>query len=176
MTHMQDKRGDYIIRQLAYDRKRILEYLKRLDRVRYDKCLMEIGVDKRAVEGELIIHKWWYVLRFSFSLSFEIVSFASSQHSKLTSLLLLLRPRPHSLPSFSSFSCSPSLVPPSSSLAFESPLPFLTFETPRRQVIPKGKFARTTKFVGKAAKHGSLKGYKKINPRSLGDQGLTSHY
>lgn len=71
MVNMQDKKGDYNIRQLAHDRKKVLEYLKRIDRVRYDKCLMEIGVDKRAVEGELIIHKWWWVLGFLlFVLSF----------------------------------------------------------------------------------------------------------
>jgi len=68
MANMQDKKGDYTIRGLAHDRKKILEYLKTMDRVRYDKCLMEIGVDKRAVEGELIIHKWWYV-------SFDLLSF-----------------------------------------------------------------------------------------------------
>jgi small subunit ribosomal protein S15 len=61
IKNMHDERGTHKLRNMAYKRKRILEYLKRLDRVRYDKCLMEIGVDKRAVEGELVIHKFWFV-------------------------------------------------------------------------------------------------------------------
>ena len=101
---MQDKAGDYRIRQMAHDRKRVLEYLKRLDPVRYDKCLMEIGVDKRAVEGELIIHKYW------------------------------------------------------------------------RQVLPKGRHNRITKFVGKVGRTKTLKGNKRINPRSRGGEGLLAYY
>ena len=104
VKNMQDKAGDYRIRQMAHDRKRVLEYLKRLDPVRYDKCLMEIGVDKRAVEGELIIHKYW------------------------------------------------------------------------RQVLPKGRHNRITKFVGKVGRTKTLKGNKRINPRSRGGEGLLAYY
>ncbi|CDZ96173.1 Mitochondrial/choloroplast ribosomal protein S15 [Phaffia rhodozyma] len=59
MVHHQDTANTTKLRHMAHKRKRVLEYLKTLDRVRYDKCLMELGIDKRAVEGQLVIHKFW---------------------------------------------------------------------------------------------------------------------
>lgn len=61
VPHMQDHSNARRIKMLAHKRKRCFEYLKRKDLVRYNQCLMEVGVDKRAVEGELVIHRWWCV-------------------------------------------------------------------------------------------------------------------
>lgn len=61
VPNMQDHENARRIKILAHRRKRCFEYLKRKDLVRYNQCLMEVGVDKRAVEGELVIHRWWCV-------------------------------------------------------------------------------------------------------------------
>jgi hypothetical protein len=63
--HMQDHENARRIKMCAHRRKRMFEYLKRKDPVRYHQCLMEVGVDKRAVEGELVIHRWWCVVFLS---------------------------------------------------------------------------------------------------------------
>lgn len=43
------------LRQLCYDRKRVLKFLHGLDRDRYDILLTQIGVEQRAIEGELMV-------------------------------------------------------------------------------------------------------------------------
>ncbi|KAH7108265.1 hypothetical protein BKA62DRAFT_681687 [Auriculariales sp. MPI-PUGE-AT-0066] len=43
------------LRKMCYDRKRMLRYLKRLDRDRYDICLQQLGLERDAVENELFI-------------------------------------------------------------------------------------------------------------------------
>lgn len=68
VPHAQDHKNAQQIKLLTYKRKRCFEYLKRTDLVRYRQCLMETGVDKRAVEGELVIHRWWCVPLFLFLL------------------------------------------------------------------------------------------------------------
>ncbi len=43
------------LRELVYQRARILKYLKRTDRVRWDMLLPRLGVEPGAVEGELMV-------------------------------------------------------------------------------------------------------------------------
>ncbi|KAG8219344.1 S15/NS1 RNA-binding domain-containing protein [Butyriboletus roseoflavus] len=43
------------LRQLVHDRAKVLRYLKRLDRDRYEAILPRLGLDKGSVEGELVI-------------------------------------------------------------------------------------------------------------------------
>ncbi|KAG6380707.1 hypothetical protein JVT61DRAFT_5085 [Boletus reticuloceps] len=43
------------LRQLVHDRAKVLHYLKRLDRDRYEAILPRLGLDKGSVEGELVI-------------------------------------------------------------------------------------------------------------------------
>lgn len=43
------------LRALLHSRAKVLKYLKRSDRDRYDRVLPRIGVDPRAVEGEIIL-------------------------------------------------------------------------------------------------------------------------
>lgn len=45
------------LRQLVQARAKILKYLRRVDVNRYEDCLAKIGVEARAVEGEVIITK-----------------------------------------------------------------------------------------------------------------------
>ncbi|KAF8131583.1 hypothetical protein EV363DRAFT_1431557 [Boletus edulis] len=43
------------LRQLVHDRAKVLHYLNRLDRDRYEAILPRLGLDKGSVEGELVI-------------------------------------------------------------------------------------------------------------------------
>lgn len=43
------------LRKLVHHRARLLKYLRRTDRVRYDILLERIGVEPESVEGELIV-------------------------------------------------------------------------------------------------------------------------
>jgi len=58
-AHMQraprDIHSRHSLRSLLHQRAKILKYLKRTDRNRYDAVLLRIGVDPRAVEGEVIL-------------------------------------------------------------------------------------------------------------------------
>lgn len=45
------------LRKLIMDRARLLKYLKRYSLERYVKCLKAIGVEQRAVEGEIILRE-----------------------------------------------------------------------------------------------------------------------
>lgn len=58
-AHMQRAPGDIhsrrSLRKLLNQRAKLLRYLKRADRNRYDAVLPRIGVDPRAIEGEIIL-------------------------------------------------------------------------------------------------------------------------
>ena len=43
------------LRALVHQRARILRYLKRLDRDRYDIVLERLGLEPESVEGELVV-------------------------------------------------------------------------------------------------------------------------
>lgn len=45
------------LRNLIQKRAKILKYLKQLDLQRYNACLAKIGIEARAVEGEVIVTK-----------------------------------------------------------------------------------------------------------------------
>lgn len=51
---IQSKMG---MARLVMQRAKILKYLKRYDLNRYVQCLRDIGVEQRAVEGEIILRK-----------------------------------------------------------------------------------------------------------------------
>ena len=58
-AHMKRAPGDIhsrrSLRKLLNQRAKLLRYLKRADRNRYDAVLPRIGVDPRAIEGEIIL-------------------------------------------------------------------------------------------------------------------------
>jgi len=58
-AHMQRAPGDihsrHSLQKLLNQRARLLRYLKRTDRNRYDAVLPRIGVDPRAIQGEIIL-------------------------------------------------------------------------------------------------------------------------
>lgn len=43
------------LRHMVHRRQKVLKYLHNIDVKRYDVCLRRIGVDKRAIEGEVIV-------------------------------------------------------------------------------------------------------------------------
>ncbi|KAG0703639.1 hypothetical protein DFH29DRAFT_850025 [Suillus ampliporus] len=49
---IDNRRG---LRQLVHERAKILKYLKRLDRDRYEAVLPQLGLDAASVEGELVV-------------------------------------------------------------------------------------------------------------------------
>jgi small subunit ribosomal protein S15 len=51
---IQSKMG---LSRLVMERAKVLKYLKRYDLNRYVQCLSDIGVEQRAVEGEIIMRK-----------------------------------------------------------------------------------------------------------------------
>lgn len=57
--HLQRNRRDVSnrrsIRQLVHQRAKILKYLKRLDRGRYETVLGRLGIEEGAIEGELVV-------------------------------------------------------------------------------------------------------------------------
>ncbi|KAI8979045.1 hypothetical protein BDF20DRAFT_905904 [Mycotypha africana] len=53
--HKKDKHNYRQLRHMVHQRARILKYLKRKDADRYYKCLEELGLETRAVEGEITI-------------------------------------------------------------------------------------------------------------------------
>lgn len=57
--HLRSNRKDVItrrnLRQLVHQRAKILKYLKRLDRDRYDAVLGRLGLEAGSVEGELVV-------------------------------------------------------------------------------------------------------------------------
>lgn len=55
MRCKRDLAGRRALRLLVHDRAKLLKYLKRKDRNRYDLLLDRIGVEPEAVEGELLV-------------------------------------------------------------------------------------------------------------------------
>ncbi|KAH8094683.1 mitochondrial ribosomal protein S15 [Cristinia sonorae] len=57
--HLSKNRKDVIarrnLRQLVHQRAKILKYLKRIDRDRYDAVLGRLGLEAQSVEGELVV-------------------------------------------------------------------------------------------------------------------------
>ena len=43
------------LRRLVHQRAKLLKYLKRTDRDRYERVLERLGLEPRAVEGELVV-------------------------------------------------------------------------------------------------------------------------
>ncbi|GAA5894665.1 mitochondrial 37S ribosomal protein uS15m MRPS28 [Sporobolomyces salmoneus] len=53
----RDVQNRQALRQLVSKRAKILKYLRTLSVTRYEECLEKIGVESRAVEGEVIVRK-----------------------------------------------------------------------------------------------------------------------
>lgn len=51
--HRKDKHNYKQLREMVHKRARVLKYLKRKSQERYYKCLEELGLEPRAVEGEI---------------------------------------------------------------------------------------------------------------------------
>lgn len=43
------------LRKIVHHRAKVLRYLKRLDRDRYENVLVRLGLEPEAVEGELVV-------------------------------------------------------------------------------------------------------------------------
>jgi small subunit ribosomal protein S15 len=58
-SHLLEFRKDVnnrrALRRLVHQRSKVLRYLKRLDRDRYEAVLPRLGLDEGSVEGELVI-------------------------------------------------------------------------------------------------------------------------
>ena len=55
MERKKDLRGRRSIRLLVHQRQKMLKYIKRLDRDRYDRILERLALEPEAVEGELVV-------------------------------------------------------------------------------------------------------------------------
>jgi small subunit ribosomal protein S15 len=57
--HLQQSQKDVAnrrsIRKLVHQRAKMLKYLKRLDRSRYETVLERLGIEEGAIEGELVV-------------------------------------------------------------------------------------------------------------------------
>ncbi|ORY99200.1 hypothetical protein BCR43DRAFT_455711 [Syncephalastrum racemosum] len=53
--HRKDKHNYRQLRMMVHKRAKILKYLKRKSQDRYHQCLAELGLEPRAVEGELVV-------------------------------------------------------------------------------------------------------------------------
>lgn len=57
--HLQRNRKDVAnrrsLRMLVHQRAKMLKYLKRLDRDRYESVLGQLGIEESAIEGELVV-------------------------------------------------------------------------------------------------------------------------
>ena len=56
LANPHDVHNKRSLRLLVQKRAKVLKYLKRKQPEEYDKTLVDIGLDKRAVEGELFIN------------------------------------------------------------------------------------------------------------------------
>jgi small subunit ribosomal protein S15 len=54
-THKKDLANRLSLRKMVHQRAKILKYLKRTSRARYDALLPRLALDPAAVEGELIL-------------------------------------------------------------------------------------------------------------------------
>ena len=55
MQRKKDLHGRRAIRMLIHQRQKMLKYIKRLDRDRYDRILERVALEPEAVEGELVV-------------------------------------------------------------------------------------------------------------------------
>ena len=55
MQRKKDISGRRALRMLVHQRAKLLKYIKRVDRDRYDVILQRVALEPEAVEGELII-------------------------------------------------------------------------------------------------------------------------
>jgi small subunit ribosomal protein S15 len=55
IAHKKDLGNRLSLRKLVHQRAKLLKYLKRLDRGRYDALLPRLALEPEAVEGELIV-------------------------------------------------------------------------------------------------------------------------
>ncbi|KAL1920337.1 mitochondrial 37S ribosomal protein uS15m [Calcarisporiella thermophila] len=53
--HRKDKHNYRALRSMVHQRAKLLRYLKRQSLERYFTCLRELGLDQRAVEGEIVV-------------------------------------------------------------------------------------------------------------------------
>jgi small subunit ribosomal protein S15 len=53
--HKRDLSNRVSLRKLIHQRAKMLRYLKRHDRGRYEALLPRIGVEREAIEGELVV-------------------------------------------------------------------------------------------------------------------------
>jgi len=56
MRCKHDLQNKLSLRKLVHQRAKILRYLKRTQRIRYDALLEQLGVEAEAVEGELVVN------------------------------------------------------------------------------------------------------------------------
>lgn len=58
-SHMLENKRDIsqrrALRVLVHKRAKMLKYLKKKDRVRYDICLDRLAIDPNAIEGEILV-------------------------------------------------------------------------------------------------------------------------
>jgi small subunit ribosomal protein S15 len=55
LTNKKDVANRMNLRKLVHHRAKLLKYLKRLDRGRYDALLPRLALEPEAIEGELIV-------------------------------------------------------------------------------------------------------------------------
>lgn len=55
MQRKKDISGRRALRMLVHQRAKLLKYIKRVDRDRYDVILQRVALEPEAVEGELIV-------------------------------------------------------------------------------------------------------------------------
>ena len=55
MQRKKDISGRRALRMLIHQRAKLLKYIKRVDRDRYDVILQRVALEPEAVEGELIV-------------------------------------------------------------------------------------------------------------------------
>lgn len=55
MQRKKDVHGRRAIRLLVHQRAKMLKYIKRIDRDRYDKILERVALEPESVEGELVV-------------------------------------------------------------------------------------------------------------------------
>ena len=58
-SHLMQRKKDIpsrrALRLLVHQRAKMLKYIKRIDRDRYDKVLERVGLEPGSVEGELVV-------------------------------------------------------------------------------------------------------------------------
>lgn len=55
MRSKKDIGGRLALRKLVHQRAKMLKYIKRIDRDRYDRILERVALEPESVEGELVV-------------------------------------------------------------------------------------------------------------------------